>query len=118
MKADKLVECIKGFKTFPSEWITQPNVVSYSENHPEHVAIKCRRIMDLYVGVGWANRPSPVLLFESKPIRSLLYESLVSSIVRQHSEIAFWSALAIKKQPLNMEIQEIHHTSYRTVAQA
>ena len=41
-----------------------------------------------YVGVGWACRPSPVLLFESKPIRSLLYESLTMYSVRQHSEIA------------------------------
>ena len=45
--------------------------------------------MDFYVGVGWACCPSPVLLFESKPIRSLLYESLTMSIVRQHNEIAF-----------------------------
>ena len=49
------------------------------------------------------NHPAPVLLFEYKPIRSLLYESLFDykpirsllyeslklRIVRQHSEIAF-----------------------------
>ena len=38
---------------------------------------------------GTPNHTAAVLLYESKPIRSLLYESLMISIVRQYSEIAF-----------------------------
>ena len=75
---------------------------SQSGNANEHrdlekIKIKGRKIIHLYVSAGKAWRPSPVLLFESKPIRSLLYESLSSSmfnIVRQHTTFdentVFW----------------------------
>ena len=41
----------------------------------EHELVKGGNAIDFYRTAGWAWDPSPVLLFEPKPIQSLLYES-------------------------------------------
>ena len=41
----------------------------------EYELIKGGHAIDVYRTAGWAWGPSPVLLFEPKPIQSLLYES-------------------------------------------
>ena len=40
----------------------------------EHELVKGGHAIDFYGMAGWAWDPSPVLLFEPKPIQSLLYE--------------------------------------------
>ena len=47
------------------------------ESHHEYIKEIGCEITDSYAGVGGADASSPVLLFESKTIRSLLYESRV-----------------------------------------
>ena len=51
------------------------NLIKIDKRNPELDQFKALEIIDFY-GLVWpAWLPSPVLLFESKPIRSLLYES-------------------------------------------
>ena len=45
------------------------------KRYPEHELVKGGHAIDCYGTVGWAWDHSPVLLFEPKPIQSLLYES-------------------------------------------
>ena len=52
------------------------NLIEIEHRNPELNQFKALEIIHFYGLVWLADAPSPVLLFESKPIRSLLYESL------------------------------------------
>ena len=47
----------------------------FDKRYLEHELVKGGHAIDLSGTAGWAWDPSPVLLFEPKPIQSLLYES-------------------------------------------
>ena len=58
------------------------------QKNPEEINDKHQQIIEMFRAKAALNTTAWVLLFDSKPIRSLLYESLSSSvfnIVRQHS---------------------------------
>ena len=53
----------------------------------EHELVKGRVCPTFYQTAGWAWDPSPVLLFEPKPIQSLLYESCMMAPGRHLSTL-------------------------------
>ena len=55
------------------------NLIEIEHRNPELDQFKALEIIDFSRQIWLAWRPSPVLLFESKPIRSLLYESCATS---------------------------------------
>ena len=52
-----------------------PSLSETDREYLEHELVKGRVRPTAYQTAGWAWDPSPVLLFEPKPIQSLLYES-------------------------------------------
>ena len=84
------------------------------QKNPETINDNRQQIPEMFRAKVSLNTTAWVLLFESKPIRTLLYESLTMSIVRQHSEIAsetsIWGELTVSKheKSWNLAWEEIY----------
>ena len=63
------------------------NLSETDKEYLEHELVKGGHATDFYGMAGWAWDPSPVLLFEPKPIQSLLYESCMDGPGRNLSSL-------------------------------